>query len=93
MKITHAKALPGHKLELQFDNQERGIVDLSSYVGRGVFVAWNTPGAFERVSVTAEGAVEWPGEIDLCPDALYLQLTGKRPEDVFPAIAQRMMHA
>ena len=24
-----------------------------------------------------------PGEIDLCPDALYLTLTGKRPEEVF----------
>jgi hypothetical protein len=38
---------------------------------------------FARVRLGSHGQVEWPGEIDLCPDALYLTLTGKRPEDVF----------
>lgn len=32
------------------------------------------------------GAVEWPNEVDLCPDSLYLRLTGKYPEDLFPAL-------
>jgi Protein of unknown function (DUF2442) len=74
MKITQARALSNFRLELQFDNGERGIVDLSSFVGNGVFAAWNSPVAFESVSITDEGAVEWPGEIDLCPDALYLRM-------------------
>jgi len=26
------------------------------------------------------------GEIDLCPDSLYMQLTGMRPEQVFPKL-------
>jgi hypothetical protein len=82
MKIMHALALPNFQLELQFDNGERGIVDVSSFAGKGVFAAWNTPDAFESVSVSNEGAVEWPGEIDLCPDALYLRMTGKKPDDV-----------
>jgi hypothetical protein len=37
------------------------------------------------VKLGVHGAIEWPGNLDLCPDALYLRLTGKRPEDVFPA--------
>jgi hypothetical protein len=45
------------------------------------------------VRVTAEGAVEWPGEIDLCPDALYLQMTGKTAEEVFPALSGPTAHA
>ena len=33
----------------------------------------------------SSGHPEWPVGLDLCPDFLYLQLTGKRPEQVFPA--------
>ena len=93
MRITTAKPLAAFRLELKFDNGETGVVDLSSYVGQGVFAAWERPGVFENVAVTSEGAVDWPGEIDMCPDALYLRMTGKRPEDIFPALGNRMSHA
>lgn len=93
MKIITVKALPGFQLDVHFDNGESGIVDLSSLAGKGVFVAWEKPGVFEQVAVTAEGAIEWPGEIDLCPDSLYLRMTGKKPEDIFPALQSRLSHA
>ena len=38
---------------------------------------------FAQVKLGAHGQIEWPGELDLCPDALYQTLTGKRPEDIF----------
>jgi Protein of unknown function (DUF2442) len=57
------------------------------------FLRGFAPGFFDRVRVTDLGAVEWPEEIDLCPDALYLQVTGKSPEDVFPALQARLAHA
>ena len=93
MKIIHAKPLPAYRLELQFDSGETGVVDLSSLVGRGVFAAWDNPRMFEQVAVTGFGAVEWPGQIDLCPDALYMQMTGKKPAEVFPALRNRVSHA
>jgi hypothetical protein len=93
MKIVRAKPLPDYRLELHFDNGESGVVGLSSFVGRGVFVAWEQPGAFEQVSVSSEGAVEWPGGLDLCPDALYLQMSGKKVEEVFPVLQSRVSHA
>jgi hypothetical protein len=34
--------------------------------------------------VTDDGAVEWPGEIDLCPDALYLTMNGKTLGELYP---------
>src|SRR3990172_4041818 len=82
------KVLTGYRLELTFDNGQSGVVDLSSLAGQGVFAAWEKPGVFEQVSFTSDGAVEWPGELDLCPDALYLRMTGKSPEEVFPALQQ-----
>jgi hypothetical protein len=80
-------------LELSFDTGETGVVDLSSFAGRGVFAAWNQLGVFERVTLTDQGAVEWPGEIDLCPDALYLRMTGKKAEELFPSLQNRLSHA
>jgi hypothetical protein len=93
MEIVKAKALPGYRLELEFNNRESGIVDMSEFVGQGVFVAWEQPGVFEHVAVTDEGAVEWPGELDMCPDSLYLRMTGKKPEDLFPYLQNRLSHA
>jgi hypothetical protein len=52
--------------------------------GRGVFAAWNDASFFARVHLDASGAISWDDEIDLCPDALYLMLTHKSPEDLFP---------
>ena len=50
-------------------------VDLSDLAGRGVFVAWEDPAVFSQVKLGSHGAIEWPGDLDLCPDALYLRLT------------------
>jgi hypothetical protein len=86
MKIVEAKPLSGFKVFLRFEDGTSGDVDLSSYAGRGVFLAWMEPGIFGQVKVTSTGAVEWPGDLDLCPDALYLRLTGKSPEELFPAL-------
>jgi hypothetical protein len=35
----------------------------------------------------------WGEELDLCPDSLYLQVTGKTPEDIFPALRGEHAHA
>ncbi len=93
MKIVSAIALPNYRLDLRFEDGVAGTVELSDLVGRGVFAAWRDSKVFAQVQVTEHGAVEWPGEIDLCPDALYLRLTGKSPEEVFPALRKRLTHA
>ncbi|MCP5522858.1 MAG: DUF2442 domain-containing protein [Verrucomicrobiales bacterium] len=71
-------------LFLRCEDGTQGVVDLSRLAGRGVFSSWMQPGVFEQVKLSDEGAPEWPGEVDLCPDSLYLRLTGKQPEEVFP---------
>lgn len=59
-------------------------MDLSHLAGRGVFKIWDEEGVFENVYIGPGGALAWSDEVEICPDALYLQLTGQRPEDVFP---------
>lgn len=93
MKITEAKPRDNYKLFLRFDEGVSGVVDLSDIAGRGVFEAWKRNGIFDQVRVSEFGAVEWPGGLDLCADALYLKLTGKQPEELFPALGKRVTHA
>lgn len=92
-KITGVKVLESYQLELVFADGVRGIVDLSDLAGKGVFALWHDYLAFKQVRIGSSGELVWGDEIDLCPDAMYLRTTGKRPEDVFPALRHETAHA
>jgi hypothetical protein len=93
MKIVFVKPASKFAIEVGFEDGAHGIVDLADIAGRGVFLAWLEEGVFEKVKVTEVGALEWPGELDLCPDAIYLRLTGKSPEELFPSLKRQLAHA
>jgi hypothetical protein len=88
-----ATPLPSYKLRLRYVDGVEGDVDLSHLVGQGVFSLWNEPGAFERVEIGPHGAIRWSDEVELCPDALYLEITAKSPEEVFPNLRRAPLHA
>jgi hypothetical protein len=85
------KALAKFRIWLRYDDNTQGEVDLSDLAGRGVFRAWDDAVFFRSVRLGSHGAIEWSNQIDICPDAMYLRLTGKSPEDVFPSL--RSVHA
>lgn len=85
-KVTSIKVLKDYRVELTFDDGKSGIVDLSHLVGKGVFSAWTDYVNFQQVRIGESGELVWNDQIDLCPDALYLQATHQRPEDVFPSL-------
>ena len=64
--------LPSYRLLLTFENGESRIFDVTPYLERGVFQRIKHPGLFGFAKVVA-GSVEWPGEIDLSYDTLYLE--------------------
>ena len=76
----------GYRIWLRYSDGAAGEVDLSHLAGRGVFAAWNDRACFEAVRVTAAGGIAWGEGLDLelCPDTLYMQLTGKSIEEVMP---------
>jgi hypothetical protein len=76
-RIVKAEARENYRLWVQFDDGSEGEIDLSDLVGKGVFERWKDPGEFANVFVDpVTRTVAWPGEIDLCPDSLYEELTG-----------------
>ena len=70
----------GFRIWIRYEDGVEGEIDLSHLVGEGVFKAWEDRDFFENVHI-ADRAVMWGDEIDLCPDALYMRLTGVNLEE------------
>ena len=87
------KALPGYGLWLRYSDGVEGQVDLSHLAGKGAFKIWDGCGVFESVRVGEHGEITWNHDVDLCADPLYLRLTGRRPEEVFPKLSPAPTHA
>jgi hypothetical protein len=71
--VVAVDVLPRFRLHVRFTDGTEGEVDLSRLLARkdaGVFEKLRDPDAFSRVGIDG-GAVTWPGEIDLAPDAMY----------------------
>lgn len=71
-RVTSVQPLPQYQLLLEFSNGERKIFDASPYLHSGAFTQLRNPDTFNAVRVVF-GSVEWPGEIDLSYDTVYLE--------------------
>ena len=75
-RVAAAKALPGFQVHVRFMDGAEGTVDMTALVhspSAGVFAALADPALFAQVRVE-HGAVTWPGDIDLAPDAMYAEI-------------------
>jgi hypothetical protein len=84
VKLINATPQAGYKLHLEYDDGVVGDVDLSDLIGKGVFTALSDAAVFEAVTIGEHGELHWTDDLELCADALYLQITGKSAEDLFP---------
>jgi hypothetical protein len=92
-RVTAFKILNGFRLDLTFDDGTRGIVDLSDLAGKGIFNLWMNRSAFEDIRIGSSGELAWGESVDLCPNALYLRATGRKPEDLFPSLSNEPINA
>ncbi len=75
-RVAEAWSLDGFRLHIRFVDGLAGEVDMSALVrspAAGVFARLADPALFAQVFVE-HGAVTWPGEIDLAPDAMYAEI-------------------
>ena len=87
---TEVEVRDGYRIWLQYADGVAGEIDLSHLAGKGVFKIWDEPGYFEKVHITSHRAIAWDDDIELCADALYMELTGKSVEEVMPGVKQIM---
>jgi Protein of unknown function (DUF2442) len=83
----------GYRIHLEFSDGAKGEVDLSQWAGKGVFQAWNDRAFFERVHIGNHREIKWNDEIELCADSLYLEITHKRVDELFPSVRHEQPHA
>jgi hypothetical protein len=76
-RVTDVEALPEFRLRVTFADGLTGVVDMDRLLHSpqaGVFTALLDPSLFAKVSVEF-GAVTWPGELDLAPDAMHTAIS------------------
>lgn len=62
--------IDGYKISITFNDKKTKIVDLESYLDKGVFLPLRDHEYFKLVKVKYDTLV-WPNEADFCPDVLY----------------------
>ena len=82
-KPVEVKALPDYQIWIRYADGTEGAVDVSHLAGRGVFTLWDDYAAFEQVYIGEAGQIAWSGEMDLCPDTVYMDLRGLTWEEAF----------
>lgn len=73
-EIVKLKVLPGYRLEVEFDDGVKGIVDVSADLWGPAFEPLKDPAKFAEVYLE-DGAPTWPNGADIAPDAIYEDLT------------------
>ena len=82
--VKQVRPLEDYQLEVIFENGEQRLFNMKPYLQKGVFVRLQNRAVFRAARVVA-GSVEWPGELDLSYDTLYLE---SQPMAIATAVAQ-----
>lgn len=68
--VTAVSPAGDYTLIVEFDNGERGKLDMKPYLGFGVFQRLKDAAAFRKVHVAFD-TIEWESGVDLDPEFVY----------------------
>ena len=77
VRPTRVEAVSGYRLQVTYADGVTGVIDLSADVGRGVFAPLADEAFFRTVHIGRYGQIAWSEDIEICPDAAYIDITGK----------------
>ena len=69
----------GHKIEVTFDDGKKEVIDFAKYLrSGGVFGRFKEMDFFRSFTINQEfGILTWRDEIDIAPETLYAEATGR----------------
>lgn len=73
--------LTSAKIRVVFSDGLEGVIDMSSSVGHGVFAPLADPQVFAGVHIGDHGQIAWSDDIEICPDAAYLEVAAQTAGD------------
>jgi hypothetical protein len=81
IRIVSAEPLPQYRLKVTFNDGLSGIFDVEPERRGGVFLKLLDLKVFNAVTVNPDfGCVEWPGGVDLAPDAMHQAVSGSQSQ-------------
>jgi len=84
MKAINVKALPEYKLQVTFDDDVSGVINLKDFIGKGIFSGLKNPELFNKVYTTGY-SIAWSDELEIDLITIYAEITNKNPEDILSA--------
>ena len=73
-RVTHVETRADYTLLVTFDDGTYGEVSIADRLFGPMFEPLKDPVFFAQAKVDEFGAVCWPNDADLAPDALYLKV-------------------
>lgn len=83
MKAVEVFALPDYNLQVRFEDEVTGIIDLKPFVQKGIFTALQNEKLFAEVKFN-QSAIFWNEELEIDLLNVYLELSGKHFDELFP---------
>ena len=74
--VVHVETTAPLALQVQFADGTSGKVQFEPSHVTGVFVMLRDPAIFNQAYIN-HGAVTWPGNLDLAPDAMYAAIKAR----------------
>lgn len=76
--VISANYKEDYKIEIEFDDGKKGVMDFSKYLNRGgVFKRFKDINFFRHFEINTElGVLTWQNVIDIAPETLYAEVTG-----------------
>ncbi len=79
-RVSTVETKPGYTLALTFDDGTYGEVCIADRLFGPMFEPLKEVALFSQVRVDEFGAVCWPNNADLAPDALYRKVTAQQAQ-------------
>lgn len=81
MRAVDIEALVDYKIKVKFEDNVSGIIDLKTFIQKGIFTALQDNNLFKSVYLT-DSAIAWSGELEIDLLTVYSEITGKETGDV-----------
>ena len=72
-RVNEVQVVDEHAVRVRFNDGAEGIVRFGPRFFQGVFTHLADPSEFRRACVV-NGAVTWPGDLDIAPDAMHREI-------------------
>ncbi|MCX6153227.1 MAG: DUF2442 domain-containing protein [Candidatus Kapabacteria bacterium] len=70
-RIKSFEIIENYKFDIHFQDNKKGVFDLTQFLDKGDFRKLRNPELFNKVKLV-DGVLTWFNELDISPDTVYL---------------------